>query len=88
MPAQKRSQEPFDDYPENDGPRPRKGRSADSRIDTEHLNEPPKLHIELVIINGDEGKRLHALQSEAVQDALLWLAEQRRWNNPSKETDT
>jgi len=34
--------------------------------------------VELVVISGDEGDRLHRLQCEAVHEALLWIATHRR----------
>ena len=39
-----------------------------------HLSGPPEVRIRLVAIGGAEGEKLHALQSEAVYETLLWLA--------------
>ena len=33
-----------------------------------------KLAIEVVVIDGEEGRKLHQIQSQAVFEALLWLA--------------
>jgi hypothetical protein len=39
-----------------------------------------------VVIDGDEGKKLHALQAQAVFEALLWLAEHRPNGEVSEES--
>lgn len=39
---------------------------------------PLKVSFEVVAIDGEEGRKLHQLQSQAVFDALLWLASNPR----------
>jgi hypothetical protein len=34
--------------------------------------------VEVVLADGDEGRRLHQLQSQAVVNTLLWLARNQR----------
>ena len=71
---------------ENASPMPDGYDDNDERRDdsTEHGRDAfsrkglPRLRIEVVIIDGDEGRKLHALQAQAVFEALLWLAEHRR----------
>jgi hypothetical protein len=48
-------------------------------------NGLPSLRIEVVAIDGDEGRKLHALQAQAVFEALLWLAEHKSDHGISEE---
>jgi hypothetical protein len=36
---------------------------------------PPTVHIELVLVDGPEGKKLRAIQAAAIREALRWFAE-------------
>jgi hypothetical protein len=80
------AQPSFDDYSEYPTPPTETANTQPNNSHT-HLDRTPKLRIEFVVIGGHEGKELHAIQSTAVYDALLWLAEQRPGDIPSKETD-
>jgi hypothetical protein len=79
---------------ENASPVPGDYDGSDERRDnsTEHDHDAvsrdglPSLRIELVVIDGDEGKKLHALQAQAVFEALLWLAEHRPNGEVSEES--
>ena len=46
--------------------------------------EPLKVRIELVLVDGPEGKQLRARQAAAIREALRWFAEH---TNPGQITD-
>jgi hypothetical protein len=37
-----------------------------------------KIKYEIVMVDGEEGRKLHKIQSQAVLEALLWLATNRK----------
>ena len=37
-----------------------------------------KVKYEIVVVDGEEGRRLHQIQSQAVFEAILWLATRRK----------
>ncbi|MFI6782829.1 hypothetical protein [Micromonospora sp. NPDC050276] len=40
--------------------------------------KPPQVDFEINVVDGEHGKRLAALQAQAVVDVLLWLSEHHR----------
>jgi hypothetical protein len=44
--------------------------------------------IEIVVLTGDEGRKLHALQADAVYGVLTWLAHHSRADAATRENDT
>jgi hypothetical protein len=63
----------------------RRDNSTERRRNAASRKALPSLRIEVVVIDGDEGKKLHALQAQAVFEALLWLAEHRPNGEVSEE---
>jgi hypothetical protein len=82
VPNSKNAQPSHEDYYENPE---HKDNSTKRPIGAAAPDALPKLRVELVVIDGDEGRKLHALQSQAVFEVLLWLAEHRGDADNSKE---
>lgn len=69
-----------------DGSDERQDNSTERNRDAAPSKGLPRLRIEVVVIDGDEGRKLHALQAQVVFEALLWLAEHRPNGEVSEES--
>jgi hypothetical protein len=46
---------------------------------------PPGWSVEIVLLGGEEGRRLDALQAAAIKEVLGWLHTQRQPTNPTPD---
>jgi hypothetical protein len=60
-----------------DAPAPVPDRDGKPKLRRPRETRPLTVSYEIVVVGGEEGRKLHQRQSQAVVDALLWLA-----NNP------